>query len=651
MALFSCRGHGLSIFPRGLGHDLKQVDISHNFIANLTDGNTASLRRLELLDLSSNQLQSVSKRALKHLRHLRSLLLATNNLNRNYLTNGKAFLSLMSLEVLDLSANHLDSKMATAYLHNLPSLAKLDLAGNQMDGLPRTIFHGVPALKEINLQANFIMAIEDGSFEPLKSLHVLNLAFNSLCCISGFNLPPLRVLNLSCNSLKTFVAEGAAGESYQLRVLDLSHNQLTSLPLLPRKNRLAHLNLSHNAIVDWTTDSTGPGEFSSQKPNVSRSITFQLATLENLDLSSNRMNSFPAQFFHHLSSMHTLSMAMNCLHDVAPDLPAGCLLPAPDGHELGPLKELTLLSVRKLDLHGNSIQSLPSCFFYSLPNLEAMDLALNEIQFCTATEREPRSAEGGNCTDFHSIRQLRHLSLRGNRLATVASSVFSQTPLSSLDLSENKGLFLPEGALEGLQSSLQKLSLRGSQMETSDMNFPCLGVLRILDLSENQLSTLPRGLLCSPLEKLDLQNNKLLSLEEAAVVNLSRSLRNLSIAGNPFDCCKSSWLQIMEVLGIAVLDLEEAFCTYQAGNKTLTVQISNTFPRLCSRGTHSGFVAVMVVVACCFLCMTCGMYYLLKRGKKHIPLYLRFINKVGPVVYLNKEKTIGQGPTDTITKV
>ncbi|NXH72234.1 LRC32 protein, partial [Hydrobates tethys] len=545
----TCKGVGLRKFPKELGQGVKYLELSNNFIQNLSDSHMPGFGQLEYLDVCFNQLEAISARTLAQLPQLRSLLLGSNHLDRNYLANGRAFRLLRNIEVLDLSANNLESHMAGWYVSNLTRLRMLDLSGNKMTRLPAGIFWSTPRLRELNLSDNYIMEIEEGAFEALEELEVVNLALNSLHCISGFSLTQLRVLNLSHNALELFVSEEGA-EPYLLQVLDLSHNRLLYFPELPKAHYLTHLNLSNNLIASLLPGSRHPGEFVLRYEEMARfnrtsHAAAGLTHVADLDLSNNRLQLFPFTFFHSLGSLHSLSLAMNCLQDVAGESLAGS--PEPSDHSL----ERAALAVRSLDLHGNAIRVLPRWFFDSLPQLETIDLGSNSLQPCESqgSDRGGNSgggshvpAPGGTCTPFYNVPRLKHLSLRKNNITRLRPYAFNQTSLLSLDLSGNKDLFVPKEALGGLEFSLQKLSLRGNQMDDSKAELPCLDTLKVLDISGNKLSLLPTGLFCSPLESLDVRNNKLLTLEKPALASWSRSLKDVSLAGNPFSCCSLAWL-------------------------------------------------------------------------------------------------------------
>ncbi|NWU47702.1 LRC32 protein, partial [Dromas ardeola] len=548
----SCKGVGLRKFPKELGQGIKYLELSNNFIQNLSGSYMPGFGQLEYLDMCFNQLETVSAATLAQLPWLRSLLLGSNHLDRNYLTNGQAFRLLRNIEVLDLSANNLESHMAGWYVSNLTRLRMLDLSGNKMTRLPAGIFRSTPRLRELDFSNNYIMEIEEGAFEALEELEVVNLALNSLHCISGFSLTQLRVLNLSHNALELFVSEGGA-EPYLLQVLDLSHNRLLYFPELPKAHYLTHLNLSNNLIASLLPGSRHPGEFALRYKEMARfnrtlRTVAGLTHVADLDLSNNRLQLFPFTFFHSLGSLHSLSLAKNCLQDVVGESLTGGM--EPSDHS-SPPPEHTALPVHSLDLHGNAIRVLPRWFFDSLPQLETVDLGSNSLQPCGSqgSNRGGNSgwgsrvpAPGGTCTPFYNVPRLKHLSLCKNNITRLHPYAFNQTSLLSLDLSGNKDLFMPKEALGGLEFSLQKLSLRGNQMDNSKAELPCLDTLKVLDLSGNNLSLLPTGLFCSPLESLDVRNNNLLTLEKPALVSWSRSLKAISIAGNPFSCCSLAWL-------------------------------------------------------------------------------------------------------------
>ncbi|NWU99141.1 LRC32 protein, partial [Upupa epops] len=532
----SCRGAGLQTFPEELGQGVKHLELSNNSIQTLWGGHTLGLGQLEYLDLSFNRLEALSAPVLAQLPRLRSLLLGSNRLARNSAANGEALRQLPSIELLDLSANALESHVASWYVSSLPSLRVLDLSGNRMTRLLAGVFGGSPRLRQLDLSDNYLMEIEEGTFEALGELEVLDLALNSLHCVTGFSLTRLRVLNLRHNALELFVLEERA-EPYRLRVLDLSYNRLLRFPELPSAHHLTLLNLSNNLIASLLPGSRDAGAFllpyrEMTRSNGTRAAAAGLTGVAHLDLSNNRLELLPVAFLQRLGSLHSLSLAGNCLREVAGELPAG-------GTEPG--ARPPALSVRWLDLRDNDLRVLPPWFLLAL---EGVDLGSNSLRPCGSPWGAESLGEAleGTCTPFYNLPGLRHLSLRKNGISRLQPFAFNRTPLLSLDLSGNRDLLMAGEALAGLESSLQELSLRDNQMDNSQAELPCLGALAVLDLSGNRLGHLPSGLSCSRLRSLDLRSNRLQSLETPALAEWCRSLRDVALAGNPFSCCSLGWL-------------------------------------------------------------------------------------------------------------
>ncbi|XP_048815794.1 transforming growth factor beta activator LRRC32-like [Lagopus muta] len=610
----SCRAAGLHSFPKDLPQGVKHLDLSHNILQNLSESRLPALGQLEHLDLRSNRLEAISGSVLAQLPRLHSLLLGSNRLHQNHQDNAVAFSALQDIEVLDLSANGLESHMVRGFLSGLTALRVLHLHGNRLSQLPAGIFQGSPRLSELDLSNNYIMDIEEGAFEALRELVVLSLALNSLHCLSSFSLRQLQVLNLSHNALELFGWEEGRGP-YLLQVLDLSHNRLLSFPQLPAAHRLVHLNLSHNSITSLDPSSHHPAQFALRYEEMvsfstSLATAASLARLAELDLSYNCLQLLPLLFFRAMRSLFTLSVAMNCLQNITMELPTR----DGDGDRNGTAvwQEDAALSVRSMDLHGNAIRALPRWFFDALPQLEAIDLGSNSLQPCGSDMGE--ISGGGSpraepCTAFHSIPHLQHLSLRRNSLTQLLPHTFSQTPLLSLDLSENQGLAVPRVALEGLEHSLQQLWLRGNHMDNSRAEIPCLDELRVLDLSGNRLSLLPTGLFCSPLQSLDVSDNQLPALPKQVLLGWTRSLQALCLAGNPFHCCELGWLDALQAAGVQLPDLHRARCIHHSVTNR-TAPLGSHPPWPCPQpwdGSPALVLAALLGVLLCAGCRVCWL--------------------------------------------
>ncbi|CAJ0946212.1 unnamed protein product [Ranitomeya imitator] len=527
-----CQHNAMQFVPKRLPDSLKTLDLSHNLVQELTHISISNLLNLENFNIEHNHLETIEKGAMDALLRLQSLNLASNRLHKHYLSNKGAFGSLQSLKRLNLAHNNLDSDMVHCYLSNITSLVNLDLPWNTIAILFSGMFDGVPRLVELNLSNNYIAEIESGTFDSLRHLRALNLAKNAITCISSFDLPQLHLLNLSSNSIRFFLSQNSK-KFYQLRNLDLSQNNLVRFPILPKINMVQHLNLSRNNIAELSLLSNETEEnleLTSWHDTIAyldilstvENITSHLTNIMDLDLSYNHLSSIPWQFLSYVSSLQHVSMAENCLHDMTDAFYYEM------SHEIRTNSITALRTLRTLHIDGNFITYIPPWLFDLLPEIEEINLKNNNIRFCFPEETDYSTVNV--CTTFSGAHHLRYLNLQNNNITRLPPNVFLHVPLYFLDLSDNVGLNIHEGALTEVQQTLQIISLKGNLMNDSQTNLPCIKWLKTLDLSSNRLTVIPDHLQCSALESLNIQNNAMRLLDETTVLDRMKSLRRLLVS-------------------------------------------------------------------------------------------------------------------------
>jgi len=170
----------------------------------------------------------------------------------------------------------------------------LDLSGNRLTDLPEALLR-MDRLQGLNLSGN-----------PLGTLPPEIGALTALPAELG-QLSQLYALDLSGNRLavlsdSTAVWEQMAEWPNRLIQLDLSNNQLAEAPPFSPRLRLEVLNLSHNQLTDLPLDLD------------------QLTNLTHLDLSHNRFSGIPPV----LSRLHPLLSL-----DLRGNPLTACLLPLP----------------------------------------------------------------------------------------------------------------------------------------------------------------------------------------------------------------------------------------------------------------------------------------------------------------------------------
>ena len=287
------------------------------------------------------------------------------------------FDSLTGLTTLDLSDNQIDSLSTDgpeAIFARLESLTTLDLSRNSLSSLPEGIFDNLTALTTLDLSHNPINSVPDGIFDDLTSLTTLTI-------IAGFqlsnqisrdifdNLTALTTLDLSDNALSNFPF-GIFDNLTALTTLNLHNNLPPSLPggIFNNLTSLTTLRLSGNPRMEEIEDG---------------SIFDNLTSLTTLDLSGNRLMSLDAALFDQITALTDLDLSTNLLTA----LPAGIFnnnsaLESLDitANHLSTLPENVFSSLSALEslyLAYNQFDALPDGLFSGLENLEEYALEGN----------------------------------------------------------------------------------------------------------------------------------------------------------------------------------------------------------------------------------------------------------------------------------
>ncbi|KAK7896772.1 hypothetical protein WMY93_022097 [Mugilogobius chulae] len=333
-------GNDLSFIPKGafMGlYNLKVLMLQNNQLRSVPDEAFSDLHNLQSLRLDANHISSVPASCFSGLRSLRHLWLDDNLLTEVPMA---ALSELPALQAMTLALNqittHLNNNrivsMGTNCFHGLHSLETLDLNYNSLMEFPVAI-RSLQHLKELGFHSNNIQSIPEHAFTGNPSLMTIFFYDNPIQSVgrSAFqNLPELRTLSLNgaanltefpnltgTASLESLTITGAKITSLppsicdqlpNLELLDLSYNQLQTLPLFSGCESIQTLDLHHNEIEELE-ENTFHGlmslrsldlswnKLSTVKPNCFSA----LPALTKLDLSSNHIVSLP------LSGLHALT--------------------------------------------------------------------------------------------------------------------------------------------------------------------------------------------------------------------------------------------------------------------------------------------------------------------------------------------------------
>ncbi|XP_040908083.1 transforming growth factor beta activator LRRC32 isoform X1 [Toxotes jaculatrix] len=589
-----CSDRSLRGAPVNLPHGVQMLDLSRNQVQKLTQETLANHTGFHRLNLHSNKIHFIQPDLFKDMTDLKVLDLSRNHLNV-YALSKISIGRLTAVESLDLSSNGLYTGMSDYFLADSPSLANLSLSGNSITKIAQNTFSGASSLKKISLHNNVILEIEDGAFESLHHLTELDLSKNSIACITDFNLYNLKVLNLSKNSIELFQSRQSA-HPYNLLYLDLSENKMPYFPFLPSANMLEYLDVSRNRL---------------QSINVSGSHEerrkVMLHNLRYLDMSYNQLKSTPESFFSCLVSLEVLNVSNNCIDSFSITfeglLPKVKIINLSDNS----LQSLTfgennLQSLEQLFLQGNRLTTLDHQVFQRLPSIRYLYLQQNNLKICNLEQKEyepvltdRNQQDPPGCVFFSSVCNLHFLYLSENNLQTLPANAFANTPLELLDLSLNPGLDMDRDSLSGLEDSLVHLLLRENNISRLNTDLSSLRSLRHVDLSTNQLTSLPMWNKQFSIESLNLQNNKLVTLEYRTMLALEHSLKTLYMGSNPLNCCSNlGFFHLVQRSAVDIPDIGTVTCVHEDFSEP--VNIKKLTEAMCHRSGTSGYITIVVLV-------------------------------------------------------
>ncbi|XP_021249199.1 negative regulator of reactive oxygen species [Numida meleagris] len=580
-----CRRKWLSSVPGNLQGDTEELLLDDNTIQVLGHASLLSYHQLKHLSLTKNRMELIEPGAFLGSQSLHALSLADNLLFTNYSLTAAALSALPALRTLDIAGNQLTEDMASVLLSNLSSLESLSVARNIIMRLDSSVFTNLTQLLELNLERNYIFEI-DQAFEGLQRLQRLNIAYNYMTCIVDFNLTQLRVLNVSYNIIEWFLAL-ESDDLFELEVLDLSHNHLLFFPVLPRQSKLHSLLLKDNKMSFYQLLPNGTSlenvtvQFLLIDGNSTNITTVKLwdevcysnlSSLRLLDMSQNQFWYLPEGLLAKMPALTHLKLNQNCLETfhlserdplamlTDLDLSQNLLTELWEDVGTGP----ALPSLQLFNLSTNMLRALPAGIFTHTKQITTVDLSHNHLDLCPRPAVAGRSAP---CVDIRGLATLTRLSLAGCGLRDLGGHPFRGTALTHLDLSDNREALSGDLRwLRDLAVTLQVLSLRNTNLSSATVDFSAFQSLVGLDLSGNTLTALPASLGALKLRSLDLRDNCLAALPADVVWRpLGRSLQELYLSRNPYNCCTLGWWEALQrVERLHVPDGHEVTCNYDS---------------------------------------------------------------------------------------
>lgn len=475
------------------------------------------------------------------------------NLSHNFFEYlpGDTLLKFANLHELDLSYNRirkLDSNYLCSIYNLVENLRKLDLRGNLMTMLQtdqrqlNKVFGCLQRLERLSLSSNRL-----GS-AALVAKEIQNqaqfLTSNEEYEDSGW--PTSRdPLVLGERLILKF---GDAFASKYLSALDLSDNQLRSMPIIEQSSSTGQLqvrqlqqtndsesNQSRQPNQHWVNSIVYLDELNLSYNYIERLEEHEFEHLFNLRrllLDNNKVTSLPASLMGRFTSLEVLSLSANRLANLAP---------------LDQLLERSVKSLRVLNLANNRLTEWPHLLWQSEATRAGRASDGTSLPVSSGADMLGLSEQrSGQLLSF----ALEELNLEGNFLTTTnVSSLFEQLAymklLKVLNLSHNLLTRIKSEWFKFANKSLRKLLLAGNKINSIDLGsfaFDQINELTLLNLDSNHLKELKRKTFDSlpKLRELSLANNLIHTINSETFNQLS-SLQILSLSHNKLTSWKCEY--------------------------------------------------------------------------------------------------------------
>lgn len=215
---FNCSHLKLSKLPKNIPKTVVHLNLSHNnFQLFDDDAFDECCENIRVLDLSNNEISSLSQRHFERLNNLEVLYLSSNQFTT---FNADTFIRLTKLRRLDLRRNpiELDGSMSKGFLVS-SHLEELNLDYCNISEIPHGTFTNLSQLLNLTLAGNlFDDNIDTSAFEPLDKLiklRINNLSKTSIYMLCeklvGIDIITFDEYNISCTILSN---DGPFEDSY-----------------------------------------------------------------------------------------------------------------------------------------------------------------------------------------------------------------------------------------------------------------------------------------------------------------------------------------------------------------------------------------------------------------------------------------------------
>uniref|UniRef100_A0A452VNA2 SLIT and NTRK like family member 5 n=1 Tax=Ursus maritimus TaxID=29073 RepID=A0A452VNA2_URSMA len=481
------------------------------------------------------------------------LLLSGNLLNRLY---PNEFVNYTGASILHLGSNVIQD-IETGAFHGLRGLRRLHLNNNKLELLRDDTFLGLESLEYLQVDYNYISVIEPNAFGKLHLLQVLILNDNLLSSLPNnlFRFVPLTHLDLRGNRLKLLPYVGLLQHMDKVVELQLEENPWNcSCELISLKDWLD--SISYSALVGDVVCETPFRLHGRDLDEVSKQELCPRKLISDYEMR-------PQTPLSTTGYLHTTPASVN---SVATSSSA-------------PSKDLGYSNYGPSIAYQTKSPVPLECPTACTCNLQISDLGLNvncqerKIESIAELQPKPYNPKKMYLTenyiavvrrsDFLEATGLDLLHLGNNRISMIQDRAFGDlTNLRRLYLNGNRIERLSPELFYGLQS-LQYLFLQYNLIrEIQSGTFDPVPNLQLLFLNNNLLQTMPSGVFSGlTLLRLNLRSNHFTSLPVSGVLDQLKSLIQIDLHDNPWDCtCDVVGMKLwVEQLKVGVL-VDEVIC-------------------------------------------------------------------------------------------
>ncbi len=417
-------------------------------------------------------------------------------------------------------------------------------------------FKDFTQLNHLNVSNTQTLSLQDHWFATENNVQILDISWNELTVLRRQTFRTLRnlvALNFSHNEIEEIEAFAFA-DLKELKELDLRNNRLDSLvDYWGALSTLEALYLDDNSLTKvWRGTQTFFFFISLKQSLPSLQLSSDgfksLSYLRILSVSQNAINDLEKNCLNGLHKLQKLNLSGNSIETVPNHL----------------FREFFNVQLQELDLNNNDISSLPSNAFENLKYLVVLDLSRNNIR-----DIDEYTLVGLNALrklylnsnnilaigpkTFARLEQLDFLDLAGNSLETFGSDLFGTSPkkLRKLFLKGNHLTTIQPHAFDTLVN-LDFLVLTDNFIsEFDDRLLLPLTKLRKFHINRNRIHNLPGSLFNTThlLQELYFDRNKLTFFPN--VTNDFDHLTKIAFEANPWQCpCFREILKWVTKLGV-----------------------------------------------------------------------------------------------------